>query len=102
MEYFQPKNFQELKLEHTNMFQWLFTPKCKTVGTSEDFGYLGRLHDKQAALGCKDQIKGGATKVALRGGGSCAQDGIYRASSHRDTPRFRSPWWGAECSHFHT
>ena len=29
-------------------------------------------------------------KVALRGGGSCAQNGIYRPFSHRDTPQL--PW----------
>jgi len=51
------------------------TATCKTP---QGFGYRGRLHDQQAALGFRDQIKGATKVVALRGGSSCAQNGIYR------------------------
>jgi len=50
---------------------------CEIIGTSQDFGYLG-FHDQQAALGPRDKINGGATKVVLRGGGLCAQNGMYQ------------------------
>ena len=70
----------------------------QTVGTPQDFGYLGRLHDQQAALGSRDQVKGVTKVMALRGGGSCAENGIYR-TSHRKTPRTLVC---AICGHFHT
>ena len=59
--------------------------KSETIGTSQDFGYLG-LHNQQVALGPRDQINGGATNVALRGGGLCAQNGMDQVSSYYDYP----------------
>lgn len=38
---------------------------CKTVGTSQHFGYTSELHEQQGALESKDQIKGRAMEVAL-------------------------------------
>lgn len=69
----------------------------ETVGTSQNFGYPGQFHDQQAPLGSKDQNKGEAMKVGLRGGCSCAQNEIYQRplGSHRDITLVR-----AKCSHY--